>query len=100
MRFKCKRITLSLLILMLFIILNACTTVKKDGPPQYDIDVSKIPDAQPKVERLSKIGNKPYQVFGKRYYVMESSRNYKEKGVASWYGTKFHKRNTSSVERY
>lgn len=102
MKLKCKGFTHSykLILLILFALLNACTTVKKDGPPSYNIDVSKIPDATPKVEKLSKIGNKPYQVFGKRYYVMKSSENYKERGIASWYGTKFHKRHTSSGERY
>ncbi len=89
--------------IMLFLcltLLTACSTVRKDGPPRYDIDVSHIPDAKPKVEALSRIGNKPYVVFGKRYYVMNSSKNYKERGIASWYGTKFHARHTSSGERY
>lgn len=83
-----------------FALLTACSSVVKDGPPRYDVDVSRIPDAKPRVESLSRIGNKPYQVFGKRYYVMSSSKNYKERGIASWYGSKFHSRNTSSGERY
>lgn len=88
------------MITFIIILLNACSTTKKDGPPPFNVDVSKIPDAKPKVEKLSKIGNKPYEVFGKRYHVMSSSKNYKERGVASWYGTKFHARHTSSGERY
>lgn len=83
-----------------FTLLTACSSVVKDGPPRYDVDVSRIPDAKPKVEPLSRIGNKPYQVFGKRYYVMNSSKNYNERGIASWYGSKFHSRNTSNGERY
>ena len=94
------KLSKGLLILLLYIFISACSTVQKDGPPPGDIDVSKIPDAVPKVEKLSKIGNKPYQVFGKKYSVMSSSKHYRERGVASWYGTKFHKRNTSSGERY
>ncbi|HEX2548968.1 MAG TPA: septal ring lytic transglycosylase RlpA family protein, partial [Gammaproteobacteria bacterium] len=80
--------------------MTSCSTTK-DGPPRYNIDVTKIPDAVPKIEPLSKYGNMPaYNVFGKKYYVLSSSKNYKEKGTASWYGTKFHQRNTSSGEPY
>src|SRR5580700_7986841 len=88
------------ILLFFFMVLTGCSHVVKDGPPRYDVDVSHIPDAKPKVETLSRIGNKPYQVFGKRYYVMSSSKNYKERGIASWYGTKFHARHTSSGEPY
>src|SRR5262249_14569058 len=89
------------IILFVFIWLSGCSTVKKDGPPPYDVDVSKIPNATPKVEQLSKYGNMPvYQVYGKNYYVMKSSKNYEAEGTASWYGTKFHKHNTSSGEKY
>jgi rare lipoprotein A len=41
-----------------------------------------------------------YTVFGHKYYVLRSSRNYEEQGVASWYGTKFHSHHTSNGERY
>jgi len=42
-------------------------------------------------------GNPPfYEVFGRRYYVMDSSQGFKQRGVASWYGKKFHGRATSS----
>ena len=85
----------------IFLFLSGCSHVNRDGPPPYDVDVSKIPDAVPKVEKLSRIGNKPtYTVFGKRYYVMSSSKNYEERGIASWYGTRFHARHTSNGERY
>lgn len=88
-----------LVILMLF--LASCSTISKDGPPSYPVDESKIPDAVPKTEPLSKYGNKTsYRVFGKNYYVMKSSKSYHARGVASWYGTKFHHQRTSSGERY
>jgi len=75
--------------------------VKKDGPPNFYVDASKIPNAIPKQERLANYGNMSiYYVFGKRYHTMKSSRNYDETGTASWYGTKFHARRTSSGERY
>lgn len=86
--------------LLVFGLLNGCSTARRDGPPPYDVDVSGIPDAVPKVERLSRAGNKPYTVFGRKYHVMASSKNYEQRGVASWYGTKFHGRYTSNGERY
>lgn len=73
----------------------------KDGPPLRDVDVSKIPNAVPKALPKSKYGNPAsYQALGKRYYVKETSKGYKERGVASWYGTKFHSKRTSSGEPY
>ena len=87
--------------LFVFIFLSGCTGVNRDGPPSFYVDASKIPDAVPKAEKLSKYGNKPsYKVFGKRYYVMPSSKNYEERGLASWYGTKFHSKKTTNGERY
>lgn len=76
---------------------------KSDGPPHEDIDVTHIPNAVPKVEPLSRYGNPPvYEVFGKRYKVMDKSKRheYSAKGIASWYGQKFHGLRTSSGETY
>ncbi len=71
------------------------------GPPPGSIDVSAIPDAVPKNEPRSRYGNpESYVVHGKRYYVMDSGDNYVERGIASWYGEKFHGRRTSSGEAY
>jgi len=53
------------------------------------------------MEPLSKSGNMDhYTVRGKRYNVMKSSKNYEAVGTASWYGTLFHARNTSSGDPY
>ena len=73
----------------------------KDGPPKRTDRISS-PDARiPGPEPLSRYGNGPeYEVLGKRYTVMESSDGYRERGVASWYGTKFHGQLTSSREVY
>jgi rare lipoprotein A len=91
----------NILLIGILLLLNACSTVKKDGPPNYDVDVSNIPNATPKVEAHSKYGNySTYRVFGKKYHVLASSKNYEEQGVASWYGSKFHAQRTSSGERY
>jgi len=74
---------------------------EQDGPPTQDVDVSQIPDAVPQQTRRSKYGNPDsYVVFGKRYHIMSSGKNYKERGIASWYGSKFHGRRTSSGDPY
>jgi rare lipoprotein A len=73
--------------------------VSRDLPPPEDI--AAIPDATPKHEPLSNYGNPDsYVVFGKRYYTKKDARGYSERGIASWYGSKFHGRRTSSGEPY
>jgi rare lipoprotein A len=74
---------------------------EKDGAPDRHVDVSSIPNAVPRHEPRSRYGNMTsYEVFGKRYYTLQSSQGYNERGVASWYGNKFHGRKTSSGEKY
>ena len=74
---------------------------QQDKAPVSPPDVSKVPNAVPRDEPRSKYGNpSSYEVFGKRYYTMDSSSGYQEQGIASWYGTKFHGRRTSSGEPY
>lgn len=73
----------------------------QDTAPAQHIDVSRVKDAIPREEPYSRYGNPPsYVVFGKRYHTLNSSRNYRERGIASWYGTKFHGHRTSSGESY
>lgn len=88
--------------LVFFILISGCsTTGRKDGPPPFDVDVSKIPNAKPKPEKLAKYGNMPvYHVNGQDYYVMNTAHHYEERGIASWYGMKFHAQRTSSGEPY
>lgn len=58
-------------------------------------------DPVPRQEARSRYGNGPfYEVHGRRYQVMAMSDGYKERGVASWYGKKFHGKLTSSREPY
>jgi rare lipoprotein A len=82
--------------------LSGCSShIHRDGAPNFYVDVTKIPNAIPKKEPLSKLGNMPtYRVNGQRYYVLRSSANYEEQGIASWYGTQFNARKTSSGELY
>jgi len=84
---------------------TACTTKgplePADDAPPNPRDVSGIPNAVPKNEPLSRYGNPAsYVVYGKRYHTLSSSKGYKEQGMASWYGTKFHGKRTSSGEPY
>lgn len=93
----------TLTILLGFTLLCGCGSVvqTRDGAPRRNIDVSKIPNAVPKAEPRSRYGNPDsYVVFGKRYYTLKSSKGYDKRGIASWYGTKFHNRLTSSREPY
>jgi len=102
--FKTRLIVISLL---LAVALSGCSISPStildsdDGAPRSTIDVSNIPNATPRMEPRSRYGNPDsYVVFGKRYYVKQSSQGYVERGTASWYGTKFHGRRTSSGETY
>jgi rare lipoprotein A len=74
---------------------------KDDGPgenPPSNLD--SIPDATPRVESLNRFANRPYSVFGVDYVPATSLRPYKERGIASWYGRKFHNQKTSTGEVY
>ena len=73
----------------------------QDGPPDEHRDMSHVPDAVPKVEPRSRGGNpETYVVLGKRYYTLPASKGFSERGIASWYGRKFHGRLTSNGEVY
>lgn len=73
----------------------------RDAAPITPRDVSNVPDAVPRIEPRARYGNhSPYTVLGRSYQVLPSAGNYVERGIASWYGTKFHGRLTSSREPY
>lgn len=77
---------------------------ERDGPPateEIPPDLELLPDMVPEYEPSSRYGNpKTYEVFGKTYTIMPSAEGYRETGLASWYGKKFHGRRTSSGEPY
>jgi len=76
-------------------------TMKQDKAPVNPPDVSNVPDAVPMDVAYSRGGNKPeYQVWGKTYRVLDTHIGYKEEGIASWYGLKFHGHKTSNGEIY
>jgi rare lipoprotein A len=68
-----------------------------DNPPA---DLEAIPDAVPKREALHRYANRPYSVLGADYTPMTEPRPYRARGIASWYGRKFHGQKTSSGEAY
>jgi len=96
--------------LLAFIVLalSACAAAprsggyyKDDGPgekPPANLD--QIADAQPKSEPLHRYANRPYQVFGKEYVPLAFVQPYRQRGMASWYGKKFHGQRTASGETY
>ncbi|NHZ42449.1 septal ring lytic transglycosylase RlpA family protein [Massilia aquatica] len=68
-----------------------------ENPPPNLFDV---PDAVVKAEPYARYANRPYVVFGKTYTPMLSEQPFKQRGVGSWYGKKFHGQKTSSGELY
>jgi rare lipoprotein A len=74
---------------------------KDDGPGEnVPPNLASIPDAVPRVEPPHRFANRPYNVFGKDYVPISLSQPYREQGMASWYGKKFHGQKTSSGEVY
>jgi len=79
----------------------AAAAEPRDGGPAVPPDVSGVPEPVPRAEPLAAYGNRsPYTVLGHTYRVLPSAQGYLERGIASWYGTKFHGRLTSSREPY
>ncbi|OGI59184.1 MAG: hypothetical protein A2809_02760, partial [Candidatus Muproteobacteria bacterium RIFCSPHIGHO2_01_FULL_61_200] len=97
-----------LLLIPLLMLLSACGALTRSGGYYEDdgpaasppADVANIPDAVPKAEPRSTSGNKPYSVYGTTYTPLSETSGYRERGIASWYGKKFHGRRTSSGEAY
>ncbi|HUP97528.1 MAG TPA: septal ring lytic transglycosylase RlpA family protein [Usitatibacter sp.] len=72
-----------------------------DGPPEKVPDnLAQIPDAVPRDEPFHRFANRPYTVFGQTYVPVVDKEPTKQRGMASWYGRKFHGQKTSSGEIY
>lgn len=72
-----------------------------DGPhadPPADLD--QVPDAQPKPEPIRAGNARPYTAMGRTYVPMTELREYRAIGLASWYGKRYHGRQTASGEIY
>jgi rare lipoprotein A len=74
---------------------------KDDGPGAHPPpELAAIPDAVPRAEPLHRFANRPYQVFGKDYVPLTRSVPFRQAGIASWYGRRYHGSATSSGEKY
>ncbi len=107
---RAQQIKTLLLSLVCVSLITACTIrpsaipgfpQDEDSAPARQLDPDSIADAIPRDEPRSRRGNpSSYVVRGHRYYTLKSSQGHVERGIASWYGTKFHGRTTSSGEPY
>jgi rare lipoprotein A len=77
--------TFSFIFLFIFLLLGGCKTMNGE---MNEASADPSSDAS------------HYRVRGKTYHVMKTGKNYQAQGKASWYGAKFHKKRTSSGERY
>jgi len=90
-----------LIVLSFILMLVSCGQIKDSAPANYSKQWHEIPDAVPASVTPSKYGNPDsYEVFGNTYYVKDSAQGFQQKGIASWYGNKFHGKRTSSGEDY
>jgi peptidoglycan lytic transglycosylase len=97
-------------ILIATLLLAACSSaptrtgggyLQGDGPGTEDAArLAAVPDAVPRAEPLHPYANRPYEALGVRYVPLTTVGTYKERGIASWYGKKFHGQRTSDGETY
>ncbi|VTU38146.1 septal ring lytic transglycosylase RlpA family protein [Variovorax sp. RA8] len=77
--------------------------IGRDGPDANPPPgLGQMPDAEPRVEAIRGSGgtSKPYVVLGRSYVPITDDRPWRETGLASWYGRKFHAQSTASGEPY
>lgn len=101
-----------LILLFVSLLLAACSSTKQlpPGDPRIERDgpeavvppnLMDTPDAVPRIEPIRPGGpNKPYEVLGMRFEPIPHDTEFRERGLASWYGRKFHGRSTASGEVY
>lgn len=74
---------------------------KDDGPGENaPPNLEQTPDAVPRAEPLHRFANRRYEVFGRSYTPIATSRGFRERGIGSWYGRRYHGQKTSSGEVY
>jgi rare lipoprotein A len=72
-----------------------------DGPPEsIPVDLARIPDAMPADEPFHRGSQRPYTVFGRTYVPIINNDPFRQTGIASWYGRKFHGQKTATGETY
>ena len=100
------QLTRALCMSLSILVLSGCASIiptdeVQDSAPTEAIDWASVKPVVPRPEPKSRYGNPTsYEQDGRTYRVLASADNYKKRGVASWYGTKFHGRRTSSGEPY
>jgi len=93
------------IILLLISSMAGCSVISgggsSDGPgTDPPPNLERVPDAVPRSEALHPWANRPYVALGQQYVPTPGVKVYRERGMASWYGRKFHGQPTSSGERY
>ncbi|MGH8398145.1 MAG: septal ring lytic transglycosylase RlpA family protein [Gammaproteobacteria bacterium] len=89
------------LAMTMFLFAGCAQFPTQDHGPAMPVDVSQVPNAIPRNEPKSPYGNPPsYTVNGQTYSVLPNCAGYHERGIASWYGSKFHGGRTSDGETY
>ncbi|HXF67001.1 MAG TPA: septal ring lytic transglycosylase RlpA family protein, partial [Burkholderiales bacterium] len=72
-----------------------------DGPGGAPpVDPDSVPEPVPRLEPLHRGASRPYVVMGRQYTPMTQLAPYKARGIATWYGRRYHGRQTSSGEIY
>lgn len=72
-----------------------------DGPGETPPpNLEAIPDAVPRPEPIRAANTRPYEAMGRTYLPMAELRPFKQRGMASWYGRRYHGRPTASGEPY
>lgn len=90
-----------LVVVLLTPLLSTCTSRPKPRIPDNVAAVGEVQGVTPRREPASRYGNpREYTVFGRDYQVQNTSYGYRQQGIASWYGPKFHGKRTSSGETY
>jgi len=78
---------------------NSRYSIEQDRAPTRPMDLTSVPEVVPGPVRRTLAGNRsPYEVLGKTYYVLPTEAGYSQRGIASWYGEKFHGHKTSNGE--
>lgn len=73
----------------------------RDSAPPRPIDPADVHDAVPRPDPILSVGNtSPYTIDGVTYEVLDNHKGYRVRGIASWYGAKFHGHQTSNGEIY
>lgn len=90
---------------ILLLLLTSCSSntryrLHDDQIPSNPPNLDHIENPQPRYEPYSIKGNRDYTMNGIDYEIVQDADVYAEKGIASWYGQKFHGHLTSNGEIY